>query len=243
MQGAYTANPSTVKFNRSSMTLYRIANVTLHTSILDLQILAGLPRLMGKPVKEETSVHVLLRLSTSWAGSEGAAKSVQHALKLLNETLFSKSGPDYLTSRQQRLGTSDGSYSHYQRMDYALDGVLHGKWCLYLATLTLWAWGIVTSNNPSREGSVGMNGMGAYGSGIKVEDGDNYNFNAYPETDEVTAWHHAHYYLKQMSIASQDRSSLATVATRTETRGLVITIRNMLLHERWELGILLFGSR
>src|SRR5579871_5694659 len=66
MQGAYTANPSTVKFNRSSLTLFRIANVTLHTSILDLQILAGLPKLMGKPVKEETSLNVLLRLSTVW---------------------------------------------------------------------------------------------------------------------------------------------------------------------------------
>ena len=58
MQGTHTAHPSTVKFNRSSMTLYRIANVTLHTSILDLQILAGLPRLMGKPVKSETSLNV-----------------------------------------------------------------------------------------------------------------------------------------------------------------------------------------
>ena len=88
-----------------------------------------------------------------------------------------------------------------------------------------------------------MNGMSGYATGIKVEDGENYSFNAYPEADEVTAWHHAHYYLKQMSIASQDRSSLATVAARTETRGLVITIRNMLLNERWELGILLFRSR
>lgn len=237
MQGAYTANPSTVKFNRSSMTLYRIANVTLYTSILDLQILAGLPRLMGKPVKEETSLNVLLRLSTTWASSEGAAKSVQHALKLLNETLFSKSAPEYLASRQQRLGMSEGMYSHYQRMDYALDGVLHGKWCLYLATLTLWAWGVVTSNNPSREGSVGLNGMGGYGTGIKLEEGENFNFASYPENDESAAWQHAHYYLDQMRLASKDRTSLATVAARTETRGLIITIRNILMQERWELCI------
>jgi hypothetical protein len=128
-------------------------------------------------------------------------------------------------------------------MDYALDGVLHGKWCLYLATLTLWAWGVVTSNNPSREGSVGMNGMGVYGTGIKVEDGESYNFTSYPESDEIIAWHHAHYYLKQMTIASKDRSSLATVAARTETRGLVITIRNLLMQERWELCMLLLGRR
>jgi len=178
-------------------------------------------------------MNVLVRLSTAWAGSEGAAKAVQHALKLLNETLFSKPGLDYLTSRQQRPGNHDGSYGHFQRMDYTLDGILHGKWCLYLATLTLWAWGAVTSNNGSREGSVAINGMG-FGN-VKMEDGEMVNFSSYSIDDEVTAWHHAQYYLKSMAQASTDRNSLSTVAIRTETRGLVITIRNLLLHERWEL--------
>lgn len=235
MQGTHTAHPSTVKFNRSSMTLYRIANVTLHTSILDLQILAGLPRLMGKRVTEDTSFNVIVRLSTAWAGSEGAAKAVQHALKLLNETLFSKAGPDYLASRSQRLRSGDGSYGPL-RQDYALDGVLHGKWCLYLATLTLWAWGIVTSNDVSREGSVAMNGMSNYSSGIKMEEAD-YNFGSYLETDENTAWRHAQFYLRSMALAATERNSLSTCPARTETRGLVITIRNMLSIERWELRI------
>jgi hypothetical protein len=215
------------------MTLYRIANVTLHTSILDLQILAGLPRLMGKPVKSETSLNVVLRLSTSWASSEGATKAVQHALKLLNETLFSKSGPDYLNWRSQRIRAQGGDYGHL-RQDYALDGVLHGKWCLYLATLTLWAWGIVTSNNVSSDGSVSMNGMNNFGSAIKMEDSDN-KYGSYLETDEITAWHHGQFYLRSMSRASTERNSLLTCPTRAETRGLVITVRNILMDERWEL--------
>src|SRR5579859_5295413 len=167
-QGAFTANPSTIKFNRSSMTLYRIAHVTLYTNIIDLQILAGLPKIMGKPVKEEASINVLLRLSTGWAGSDGATKSVISAVKLLNETLFQKPNMNPSAIRQQRGGNSDANYGHLQRMDYMLDGVLHGKWCLYLATLTLWAWGVVTNSNPSREGSIGINGNGY---GVKMEDG------------------------------------------------------------------------
>jgi phage-related protein len=98
--------------------------------------------------------------------------------------------------------------------------------------LTLWAWGIVTSNNPSREGSV-MNGMSTFGN-VKTEDGEAVNFSSYAVDDEITAWHHAQYYLKAMA-AVTDRNALATLAVRTETRGLVITIRNLLLHERWEL--------
>jgi len=175
-------------------------------------------------------------MSTTWANSDGAAKSVQHALKLLTETLF-KPGYDYLASRQHR--GQDGHFGHFQRMDFALDGILHGKWCLYLATLTLWAWGVVTSNNPSREGSVSMNGMGGYAAGgVKLEDGDAaFNFSAYPDDDQMTAWHHAQYYLKCMTAVAADRMGLATVPARTETRGLVATMRNLLVNERWELCI------
>lgn len=234
MHGNSTANPSTVKFNRSSMTLYRIAHVTLYTNIIDLQILAGLPKIMGKPVKQDLATTVWIRMSSSWAGSEGAAKAVQHALKLLNETLFSRPNLDYLTARQQRPGNLDGGYGQFQRMDHALDGVMHGKWCLYLATLTLWAWGVVTSNDSSREGSVAMNGMSTFGSNVKMEDSEMVSFGEYSVDDEVTAWHHAHMYLQKMG-AITDRNALSTMAMRTETRGLVITIRNLLANERWEL--------
>jgi hypothetical protein len=235
-QGAYTANPSTVKFNRSSITLFRVANITLHTSILDLQILAGLPKLMGKPVREDHVVKVVIRLTTQWALSEGALKAVSHALKLLSETLFSRATPDHFISRQQ-LG-ADGTYGSFQRTDYALDGILHGKWCLYLATLTLWSWGAVTANSASREGSVSMNGISNYGiagTGVKIEEAE--AFNSYPDHDQLAAWNHAHYYLKAMAASLGEKGGLASAPARAETRGLIITMRNLLLTERWELRI------
>jgi Fungal specific transcription factor domain len=228
--GAYTANPSTAKFNRSSSALFRIANITLYTSILDMQILAGMPKLMGKWVKDETSFLAVVRL-THWATSDGAVKAVSHALKLLNETVFSKPTPDYLSARLSR-GTDNnyGSLSH--RTDYALDGLLHGKWCLYLATLTLWSWGTVTGNSSSREASVSTNGMTSFGGGLKLDDLDGYN--NYPDNDLATAWNHAQYYLKTMAAAG-DKNTLASSPVRTETRGLIIAMRAILQNERWEL--------
>lgn len=189
---------------------------------------------MGKPVGEDKVMKALFHLIHDWANSDGALKAVSHACKLLNETLFSKPGHDYVNLRQQRLGAGDGNYGHFQRMDYALDGILHGKWCLYLATLTLWSWGVVTQNNPSREGSVSMNGM-TYTAGLKMEDND--TFNSYQDQDEITAWNHAQYYLKAMAAAAAEKNALATTPARIETRGLVITIRNLLIDERWELRI------
>lgn len=229
LQGSYTANPSTVKFNRSSLILYRIANITLHTNILDLQILAGLSRLMGRPVKPEMALNVQVQMSAQWSQSDGAVKAVHHALKLLTETLFAK--PNY----------QDESYNHhFQRMDYNLDGVLHGKWCLYLATLTLWAWGIVTSNNPSREGSVSLNGSTSFGGSVKMEDGEGYPLGPIANDDQASAWKHAQAYLRAMMNAAPEKNGLATVSARTETRGLVIIIRHLLKDERWDLRIFRF---
>jgi len=186
---------------------------------------------MGKPVREDYAMKVILQLIHVWAISEGAQKAVAHACKLLNETLFSRHGMDYVASRQRRLSNRDGSYGTFAPMDSALDGILHGKWCLYLATLTLWAWGVVTSNVHSREGSVMMNGINY--SNIKLEDSE--GFGSYSDSDELRAWEHAQHYLKAMSAAATEKNALATTNVRTETRGLIITIRNLLREERWEL--------
>jgi len=245
-QGQFTALPSIVKYTRSSLALYRIAHITLHTSILDLQILAGLSKLMGKLVRKEREISTQLRMCSDWATSEGALKAVSHALKLLSETLFSsKDGQDFILSRA--FGNQDMTYGHHQRMDYALDGILHGKWCLYLATLTLWAWGVVGPQSLAQEGASSMNGMGGYTSGFKTEDYDNL-FPAFAENDHMSAWKHAQNYVTLMLQSVQERSTtinlkgLINCPARAETRGLVLIIRNLLKNERWELRTTSFYS-
>jgi hypothetical protein len=231
-QGTYTGMTSTVKFTRASLTLFRIANITLQTSIIDLQVLAGMGKIMGKPIQPNAQYTVLLRMTMQWANSEGGVKATQHAVKLLSETLFSS--PEYLPSRMHSNDTA--IYGQFQRADYALDGILHGKWCLYLAMLTLWAWGAVISSPSSPEGPA-MNGVNVYGQGIKGEDGVIYDSHSYSENDEPTAWRHAAAYLKTMLQACSDKVNLINSPARMETRGLVIIIRNLLSNERWELRI------
>ena len=199
-------------FSKSSMLLYRIANITLYTSILDLQILAGLTRLMGKPVTSAAARNSLLRLSTSWAGSEGAAKAVHHAVKLLSETFF----PDiHSRSRLWREG------------DPNLRGILHGKWCQYLATLTLWAWGAVTTDLTSRE-----NSLTDFGTSFKSEDEFYDDSNLTIENNEG-ALRQAKSYLEKM--ATTPTKQLKYCVERGETRGLVIVMHNTLKAERWHL--------
>jgi len=199
------------------MLLYRVASITLHTSILDLQILAGLTRLMGKPVNDTSARNSLFRLSTVWAGSEGAAKSVHHAVKLLSETLFPE---NHSRSRLWREGDPD------------LRGILHGKWCQYLATLTLWAWGAVTTDMISRENSLGDQ----FGTSFKSED-DIYDEANLTIDNNEGAFRQAKNYLSKMS--GLHLKQLRSCAERGETRGLVIVMHNSLKAERWQLRLYL----
>jgi hypothetical protein len=212
INGNFTASPGAPMFSRSSMLLYRVAGITLYTSILDLQILAGLTRLMGKPVTEASARHSLLRLSTSWAGSEGASKAVHHAVKLLLETLFPENN-----SRSRLLREGDPN----------LRGALHGRWCQYLATLTLWAWGAVTTDQ-SRENSLGDQ----FGTSFKSED-DIYDEANLTIDNNEGALRQAKNYLNKMS--NTHTKQLRSCTERGETRGLVIVMHNALKIERWQL--------
>jgi hypothetical protein len=213
IQGNFTASPAAPMFSRSSMLLYRIANITIHTSILDLQILAGLTRLMGKPVTTASARNSLIRMSTVWAGSEGASKSVHHAVKLLSETLFPE---NHSRSRLWREGEPN------------LRGILHSKWCQYLATLTLWAWGAVTTDMISRENSLGDQ----FGTSFKSED-DIYDESNLTIDNNEGAHRQAQNYLTKMSAVHPKQ--LRSCTERGETRGLVIIMHNALKGERWQL--------
>jgi hypothetical protein len=237
MYGHNTGSLNTLNFNRASLTLYRIANLTLYASIVELQIVAGLPKIMGKPVPEIEQKRILKKMCTTWIQSEGAFKAVHHAVKLLKETLFSSS--QYLPILNRNAMNAEFS-GPTQRADYFLDGILHGKWCLYLATLTIWAYGALSSINETSDGIV--NELTMYGQGIQSSGGDFYTSNDYHERDEPAAWMHALAYLNhviQLPDKEPDKAKRAFLCSpnRIETRGVVIIIRNLLQNERWQLRI------
>jgi len=224
----YASNRSTIEDKLPSLVLFRIAHITLHTSVIDLQVLAGIGKVMGKPVTRGTKYGVLIRTMKEWVNSDGAVKSVRHALKLLSETVFAN--PFYISTSAQAC---DLMNHRLQWVEDTLDGIFHGKWCLYLATLTLWAWGALTSL--WRRGSA--NGNSGYGQNIKTE-GGLYESNEIGKDNQI-AWNDAESYLKTMlAISAENKGeSLMTTPWRLETRGLIIVIRNLLHSERWELRI------
>ena len=161
---------------------------------------------------EASARHSLLRLATSWAGSEGASKAVHHAVKLLLETLFPENN-----SRSRLLREGDPN----------LRGALHGRWCQYLATLTLWAWGAVTTDQ-SRENSLGDQ----FGTSFKSED-DIYDETNLTIDNNEGALRQAKNYLNKMS--NTHTKQLRSCTERGETRGLVIVMLNAMKIERWQL--------
>ncbi|KAI0012442.1 fungal-specific transcription factor domain-containing protein [Xylariaceae sp. FL0662B] len=105
--------------------VYYAANVLLHSEFLDIQIYAGARNILGRPVQPadfRRSERVVKRWATSRVvqhgegidGSARAAKAAWHAAKLLDLS--------------DRL------------VDFNSTGLFHVPWCLYLATLTIWAF-------------------------------------------------------------------------------------------------------
>lgn len=107
-------------FATSYKAVYHAAQVLLNSDFLDLQIYAGARHILGKPVQRTDYVRSE-RVIKRWAsydnasGSSSAAKAAWHAAQLLRDA-------------SQNLE------------DFDAMGLFHVPWCLYLATLTCWAF-------------------------------------------------------------------------------------------------------
>src|SRR5271154_5911171 len=69
MYGHNTGSLNTLNFNRASLTLYRIASLTLYASIVELQVVAGIPKIMGRPIPEYEQKRILKKMCTTWIQS------------------------------------------------------------------------------------------------------------------------------------------------------------------------------
>ncbi|TID12927.1 hypothetical protein E2P81_ATG09895 [Venturia nashicola] len=105
------------RFSTSTMAIYHAAYITLHVEILDLQIYAGARHIIGRPVFLE-DFNRSRRVLKEWAKPSGdgrAAKAVWHAASLLKDGIMKLENWD-------------------------VDSAFHYPWCLYLASLTCWAF-------------------------------------------------------------------------------------------------------
>lgn len=109
--------------------LYHLANITARVDIIDLQILAGSRRLLGRKVSTREHTHVASRMK-QWAASEASRTAVLHAFKLLHETLLP-------AASAMAIGVSDTSF--HGGYSCRSDSLIYRPWVLYLAALTIWA--------------------------------------------------------------------------------------------------------
>ncbi|ODH48140.1 hypothetical protein GX48_05735 [Paracoccidioides brasiliensis] len=105
--------------------LYHAAHITLNVEVLDLQIYAGAPHILGRVVTAgdfERSQRVVTR----WLNEDprSAAKATRHASYILQDAIMNLN-------------------------DWDETDVFHYPWCLYLATLTCWAFHLPTSSSSS----------------------------------------------------------------------------------------------
>ncbi|KAI8957509.1 fungal-specific transcription factor domain-containing protein [Daldinia sp. FL1419] len=117
------------------VTVYHAAHTLLHSEFLDIQIFAGARHILGRSVQRTDFIRsekVVKRWATSRAipnsenrdGSTNAVAAVWHAAQLLQ-------------CASQTL------------VDFDSMGLFHVPWCLYLATLTVWAFHHTGQRGPS----------------------------------------------------------------------------------------------
>ena len=118
--------PLTHPYVRGCLTTYQTAHIALHVNFIDLQIFVGKKDISGREVSV-SDYNMACAALRNWARSKAAKLAVLHCLDLV-DSIF---GNDCL-------------------YDAANDGALHRPWCLYLATITLWAYGYVLDGRCTR---------------------------------------------------------------------------------------------
>ncbi|KAG0651214.1 Nicotinate catabolism cluster-specific transcription factor [Hyphodiscus hymeniophilus] len=108
------------KFCTANLAIYHAAHIILNVEIIDLQIYAGASHIIGRPVTRADRDRSRQRIE-SWAkqGSTSAAKAGSHAARILRDGI-------------RKL-------KHWD-----VDDVFHYPWCLYLASLTCWAFQVAS---------------------------------------------------------------------------------------------------
>lgn len=130
------------RFSTATVAIYRAAHITLNVEILDLQIYAGARHIIGRPVTR-ADYDRSRRIVKDWAkpspgGSTPAAKAAWHAAHLLRDGIMNLDNWD-------------------------VNNAFHYPWCLYLSTLTCWAFHFANVVDKSPSSGAPANGGGGIG--------------------------------------------------------------------------------
>ncbi|KAI1610456.1 fungal-specific transcription factor domain-containing protein [Exophiala viscosa] len=107
--------------------LHRMAHVTIYVNLIDFHTFAGAPSLTGSSTTRHEYTKAKRRIQM-WCQKPIARRTLSHRILLIQETMF--------TRNQYRA---------------SLDNIAPRPWCLYHATLILWAFGILTEGKPAEK--------------------------------------------------------------------------------------------
>ncbi|KAF2138056.1 uncharacterized protein K452DRAFT_291095 [Aplosporella prunicola CBS 121167] len=117
----------------SRTVLHHLAHMAMHVDIVDCQIFAGAPRLLGRSITPQDYAAAQRRMKEVWAPTARARDATFYALRFLSQVLMPG---DNGTSSQIPAGASTG-FDYSAREDY----LLNRPWVLYFATLIVWSYG------------------------------------------------------------------------------------------------------
>ncbi|PPJ58533.1 hypothetical protein CBER1_07170 [Cercospora berteroae] len=113
--------------------LHSLAHMALHAEIVDVEVLAGADRVLGRDILDVDRVVVRQRMQ-EWASSPRARDAVFYAMRFLREVLMP--GPESSTPHTGRMRSKTG-IPYSARDDY----LLNRPYILYYACMVVWAYG------------------------------------------------------------------------------------------------------
>lgn len=185
--------------------VYHAAQALLNMDFLDVQIYAGARHILGRPVQQQDYVRSS-RVVKRWASNsrERAATAAWHGAGMLRDLMTSK-------------GNSDSSVSSKPIMDSPyLTSLFHVPWCLYLATLSCWAFHHAKSTRKGR-----IEDERDFDDDDDSDGSDEIVWDSKKEMDDLVA-----------AMAGSMRDVLASQGRR-RTNGLVWVVADALSKVRW----------
>ena len=109
--------------------LHHLAHMAMHVDIVDCQIYAGAPRLLGRSITPQDYNGAQRRMREIWAPTARARDATFYALRFLSNVIV---------CGHHSLNQSAGLSISYSARD---DVLLNRPWVLYFATLIVWSYG------------------------------------------------------------------------------------------------------
>ncbi|OCK82677.1 hypothetical protein K432DRAFT_415193 [Lepidopterella palustris CBS 459.81] len=188
-------------FTTANNAIYHAAHVILNAEFLDLQIYAGARHILGRPVTRPDYVRSQ-RIVKRWATEDAlsAATAAWHAACVIRDGVMNLEGFDAM-------------------------GLFHFPWCLYLCTLTCWAFHHARPSEASAsDAGVGLGAGEQQGHGATAagDDEDEIIWDAKAEMNALIS-----------GMTSQTPEGLAKARGRRRTSGLTAVVAKCLSKVRW----------